>query len=525
MKKNNKTWIAAASGAAGLALVLSGCAGGTDAGGGDTAGDATVRIGLDADQGCLDPGTIDIRVSLQWARQTADSLLFVDQSGEPQAWLATDFAVNDDATEYTFTLRDDVVFQDGSKLDAETVKANFDRLIELGADAYAAQAKLAGYASTEVIDEYSLVVKFSEPNVDFLTAVSSPQLGIFSKESVALTPQERCAVGGLQGSGPYTVTSYTPLELLTLERNDDYAWGAESWENKGPASVKTLEFNITQDAATRSGAALSGGLDVVHTVSETDATPLKDAGFQNAEKPLPAVSASWKINLGSPILSDEAVRQALMIGFDRGEAVATKPNLTSPAKGVLNSSHPYHLDQSDRLAYDPDEANDILEGAGWVMGSDGYRAKDGTPLEIEVITYTIGADTVMENVQAQLKSIGVKLTVSKLDANAMRERWQNLDYDMLVDWNTGSDPSVLRSFFRTSNAPVELDEMNAEQLSNADRDSRMEQVKDEQKYIIDHAYMIPLWEENNTPFWSSRIDRMNFDVAGVAVYSDLTLSE
>lgn len=521
---NNKAWMATAVAAA-LTLALAGCSSGTDASSTDNGDDAVIRVGLDADQGCLDPGTIDIRVSLQWARQTADSLLFIDPSGDPQPWLATDYSVNDDATEYTFTLRDDVVFHDGSKLDAETVKANFDRLIELGADAYAAQAKLAGYSGSEVVDERTVVVKFAQPNVDFLTSVASPQLAIFSKESVALTPEERCAVGGLQGSGPYTVTAYTPLESLTLERNDDYEWGAASWENTGPAKIKTLEFNITQDAATRSGAALSGGLDVVHTVSETDAGPLKDAGFRNADKPLPAVSASWKINLGSPILSDEAVRKALLIGFDRKSAVATKPNLSRPATGVLNSSHPFHLDQSDRLAYDPDEAGRILDEAGWKLGADGIREKDGKPLEVEVITYTVGADTVMENVQAQLEKIGVKLKVSKLDANSMRERWQNLNYDMIVDWNTGADPTVLKSFFSSSNAPAEIDEMNAAQLSNADRDARLAQVKDEQEFIIDHAYMIPLWEENTTPFWSTRIARMSFDVAGVANYSDVTLAQ
>lgn len=522
--KNNKTLIAAAAGAAATMLTLTGCSSSSGVPGGNGE-DAVVRIGIDADQGCLDPGAIDMRVSLQWARQMADSLLYMDPNGEPQPWLATEYSVNDDATEYTFKLRDDVVFSDGSKLDAETVKANFDRLVELKGDAFAAQAHLAGYASTEVIDDHQVVVKFSEPNVAFLNGVSTPQLAIFSKKSVALTPKERCALGGLQGSGPFAVTDYTPLESITLERNDDYAWGAEGWENQGPAAIKTLEFTITEDASTRSGAALAGDLDVVHTVSETDAGPLIDAGFQNEEKPLPATSASWKINLGSAILSDEAVRQALMIGFDREEMVATKPNLFSPATGVLNSSHPFYLDQANRLAYDPDEAEQILDDAGWTMGDAGIRQKDGVPLEIEVIAYTPGADTNMENVQAQLKDIGVSLKITKLDANGLRERWQNLDYDMFVEWNTGADAGVLESFFMDSNAPAAVDKQNEKQLSIADRDDRVAYVQDFQKDILDHAYMIPLWEENTTPFWSTRMDRMRFDVAGVSLYSDMTLAK
>lgn len=504
--------------AAAAMLVLSGCSGGNE--GGEGGGKDTVRIAIDADGGCLDPGTLDMRVTLQWSRQMADSLLYMDPEGVPQPWLATEFEVNEDATEYTFKLRDDVTFTDGSTLDAETVKANFDRMAELGADAWAAQAHIAGYETTEVVDPSTVKVRFTEPNVAFFYGVSTPQLAIYSKDSVALTPEERCVVGGLQGSGPYVVTEYTPMESLTLERNDDYAWGAEGWENQGPGSIKTLQFNIMDNDSTRSGAALSGDLDVVHTVTEADAGLLFDAGFQNAPKPLPAVSASWKINLGSPIMSDEAVRKALMIGFDRKEMLATKPNLFSPATGVLNSSHPFRLDQADRLGYDLEGAEKILDEAGWVMGSKGVREKDGVPLDIEVIVYTPGADTNMENVQQQLKKLGVNLSIYKTDSNGLRERWQGLDYDMLIDWNTSADAGNLKSFFTYVNAPAEIDEANATQLGMADREERIAYVQDFQKEIIDHAWMIPLWEENTTPFWSPDVKKMSFDVAGVALYSN-----
>lgn len=501
-------------------LALSGCAGGSEgsAGGGDS-----ISVAIDADGGCLDPGTLDMRVTLQWSRQMADSLIYMGPDGEPQPWLATSFEVNDDATAYTFELRDDVTFTDGSELTAETVKANFDRLIELGADAWAAQAHLAGYDSTEVVDERTVTVHFSEPNVAFFYGVSTPQLAIYSEESVALEPAERCVVGGLQGSGPYVATDYVPMEHLTLERNDDYAWGAEGWENQGPGSIETLNFNIMDNESTRSGAALSGEIDVVHTVTEADAGLLFDAGFENSPNPLPAVSASWKINLGSPIMSDEAVRQALMIGFDRDEMLATKPNLFSAATGVLNSSHPFTLDQADRLQYDLDEASKILDDAGWVVGDDGIREKDGEPLDVETIVYTPGADTNMENVQQQLKELGVNLSIYKTDSNGLRERWQNLDYDMLIDWNTSADASNLESFFMYTDAPAEIDDANTTQLGMADREERIAYVQDFQADIIDHAWMIPLWEENTTPFWSENVTKMSFDVAGVALYSNVEI--
>ncbi|RGE22056.1 ABC transporter substrate-binding protein [Leucobacter sp. wl10] len=522
MKLKNRL-IAGGAVAIAAMLVLVGCSGGSSGAGAGGTGRDTIRVAIDADGGCLDPGTLDMRVTLQWSRQMADSLVYMGPDGVPRPWLATEFEVNKDATEYTFKLRDDVTFTDGSKLDAETVKANFDRLFELGADAWAAQAHLAGYETTEVVDKSTVKVRFSEPNVAFLYGVSTPQLAIYSKESVALKPAERCVVGGLQGSGPYVVTEYVPMERLTLKRNDDYAWGAEGWDNQGPGKIKTLQFNIMDNDSTRSGAALSGEIDVVHTVTEADAGLLKNAGFQNSPKPLPAISASWKINLGSPIMSDQAVRKALMIGFDRKEMLATKPNIFSPATGVENSSHPFRIDLSDQLAYDLDAASKILDDAGWKMGANGVREKDGKPLDIEVIVYTPGADTNMENVQQQLKKLGVNLSIYKTDSNGLRERWQGLDYDMLIDWNTSADAGNLESFFAYTNAPAEIDEANTAQLGMANRDERIKFVQDFQKQIIENAWMIPLWEENTTPFWSSDVTKMTFDVAGVALYSNVEI--
>ena len=517
-----KRTVAAGAGLAAL-LLLTGCGGGGE-GSGANGGADTLRIGIDADQGCLDPAALDHRVLLQWSRQIGDSLLFWDQDGEPQPWLAESYSVNDEGTEYTFQLRDDVTFADDTPLTAEVVKQNFDRLHELGADAFAAQTYLEGYAGSEVVDEQTVKVMFSAPNIPFLYGVGTPQLAIFSGPSTELDAEGRCALGGLQGSGPYVITDYVSMEKVELEKNPDYNWGSSAWANQGPANVDRLVFNVSQNPSTRAAAAVSGDLDIVHKVAESDATMLKDAGFQNSPNPEPATSASWIINHGHGIVgTDEAVREALRIGIDREAIVSTKPNIFAPAKGVLNTSHPYHIDQSEELAYDPDRANEVLDEAGWVMGDDGYRSKDGQRLDIEVITYTVGADTNMEIAQAQLKEIGVNLEVTPLDANAQHARWQAMDYDMIVTWNTSGEAAVLKSIFQWTNAPEEVEKRNAEQLAITDRDARQAYVAEFQEYILEHNLLIPLWQENVTPFWSPNVDSMTFDIAGIAAYSDVTV--
>lgn len=444
----------------------------------------------------------------------------MDQQGEPQPWLAEDYSVNEDGSQYTFRLREDVVFQDGTPLTAEVVKQNFDRLKELGADVFAAQTYIQTYVETEVVDERTVVIKFSEPNVPFLYGVSTPQLGIVSGPSTQLDMQARCALGGLQGSGPFVITAYTPMETIELERNEEYEWGSPAWENQGPANISKLVVNISTNASIRAAAAAAGDLDVVHKAGETDAGMLKAAGFENSPQPEPATLAGWIINHGHGIVgTDDAVREALRIGIDRAQIVATKPNLFAPAKGVLNTAHPYHLDLSDELDYRPDEAERVLEDAGWAMGDDGFRHKDGRRLDVEAITYTVGADTNMEIAQAQLKEIGLNLIVTPLDANAQPERWQSLDYDMIVTWNTSAEASVLKSIFNFTNEPQEIQDMNAEQITIADRDERLEFVQEMQRYILEGSHFIPLWQENVTPFWGPNVTGMTFDVAGIAAYS------
>ena len=516
-----------AAASAGLAtlLLLTACGGGGDGANAD-GGASTLRIGIDNDQGCLDPAALDHRVLLQWSRQIGDSLLFWDQEGKPQPWLAESYSVNKKGTEYTFELRDDVTFTDGTALNAQVVKQNFDKLKALGADAFAAQTYLEGYKNSEVVDKYTVKVRFSAPNIPFLYGVGTPQLAIFSGPTTKLDAEARCALGGLKGSGPFKITNYVSMEKVELEKNPDYQWGSAAWKNQGPANVDNLVFNVSQNPSTRAAAAASGDLDVVHKVAESDATLLKDAGFQNSPDPEPATSASWIINNGHGIVgTDPAVREALKIGIDREAIVATKPNIFAPATGVLNTSHPYHVDQSDELAYDPVRAKDVLEEAGWALRDDGFRYKDGQRLDIEVITYTVGADTNMEVAQAQLKEIGINLKVTPLDANAQHARWQALDYDMIVTWNTSGEAAVLKSITQWTNAPEEIERRNAKQLAITDPEERQRYVADFQDYILKNNYLIPLWQENVTPFWSSKVTSMTFDIAGIAAYSDVRVGE
>src|SRR5690606_27203662 len=109
----------------------------------------TLRFAVSSDQGCVDPQQVASNDTIYSLRQVVDSLTDQDPAtGELRPWLATSWESNADATAYTFTLREGVTFSDGTPLDAEAVKANFDAVPRLGPRGTLPKGYLAGYAGT-----------------------------------------------------------------------------------------------------------------------------------------------------------------------------------------------------------------------------------------------------------------------------------------------------------------------------------------------------------------------------------------
>lgn len=228
-----KARIAAGIGvAAVLATALTACGGGSSSSSAD-AGPAqpggTLRYGLSQAPTCADPAQSGTNQTIYVTRQVVDSLTDQDpRTGELTPWLAESWELNADASAFTFRLKEGVTFSDGTPLTAESVKKNFDALVNTltGAKAPLAASYLTGYTGTTVIDARTAQVNFSAPNAQFLQASSTPQLGILSDASVAKPAEERCT-GNIAGTGPFTYADYQQDKSVTLAKRTGYSWGSD----------------------------------------------------------------------------------------------------------------------------------------------------------------------------------------------------------------------------------------------------------------------------------------------------------
>ncbi|MCZ2262888.1 ABC transporter substrate-binding protein [Isoptericola sp. QY 916] len=526
--------LAATVSAAGL--LLSACSTGADAAGtgadasGEPVAGGDLTFAITVDSHCVDPQQVGNNDAIAAARQTVASLTAQDpESGEILPWLAESWEVNDDASSYTFHLRDDATFADGTPIDAAAVKTNFDAIVDLGAVASLGSQYLVGYAGTTVVDEHTVTVDFDEPSAQFLQATSTFSLGLLSPDSATLSTEDRCA-GKYVGSGPFAVKSYTPDQEIVLEKVAGYDWGSEASSHTGEAYLDTVTLKVIPEAGVRSGSLQSGQIDATAALNAVDLPQFDGNGFWLSYRANPGVVFNLFPNESSPLAADEAVRTALVKGIDRQQIVDTV--LTpqdQPATGVLSRSTPLFEGADDLLAYDPEGATKVLDDAGWVVGADGIREKDGRRLSTTVTFWQ--EPGALELVQQQLRQIGVDLQLKHVTVAEKEAATAAGDFDFDYYNLTRSDADVLRTIF-SANArnvnqrdPEEVDELLDDSAAATDPEERRTLVSEASRLLLERGHAIPVYELSTTIAAADRVQGLTFEASSRLDFYDAWVTD
>ncbi|MEU4725512.1 TIGR04028 family ABC transporter substrate-binding protein [Nonomuraea dietziae] len=442
-----------------------------------------------------------------------------------EPWIATTWEVNKDATEYTFHLRDGVTFSDGSPLDASAVAANFDVYGKGSTELKLPPAEFVNnYERSEVVDARTVRFFFDKPSPGFLQGTSVIGAGLVSKKTISLPYEQQCQLKNVVGSGPFTVANQIVDKQIDLKARKDYNWAPPSSKHQGRAYLDEIKIIVTPEDNVRVGALTSGQADFVRYVQAYDEQTVKSAGFTLYAEPTRGVNNGLYLRPSNSILSDVKVRKALQKGTNVKEVVDTLFTPSYPvATSVLSHLAQGYTDLSKELVFDLDQANTLLDEAGWKRGADGVREKDGKKLELGVfvsLPQPLSKQT-LELVAQQWAKLGVKLEVRPGDAGTLAVDIKNAEKTAVSHSMVGrADQDVIKSHFHSENRDVilsedeQLDRLLEEQSALADVARRNEKVAEIQRYVVEQGYAIPLFEEPQVYGGAPTVHGVSFEAVG-----------
>lgn len=464
-----------------------------------TDGGGTLRIGLDYSPTCLDPQQTgqspNLGVVESLTRQEPDH-------GTIEPALASGWRTNVEATVFTFRIKDGVRFSDGTALDARVVKANLDHIAALGGKASGGGIHLTGLAGVLAPDTHTVEVRFHRPNVSFLQASSTSAFGILAPGTLATPPAQRCA-GKIVGTGPYVLTGYLPRQRIELTRRTDH-------KGRTGTQLDRVEIRIIPESSTRIGSLRSGQIDVATAIAPQNEPVFDSAGFTLMSRAVPGIGLGLFVNERKPILADPVVRKAIQRSINRSDVVDVfLSERYRPASSVLSAVTPGYVDLSQELAPDPAVAGAWLDAAGWRVGPDGFRARDGSRLSVDVV---FGKPQGLELVQQQLRGVGIDLRLRQLQISELQAQLSAGNYDFFLGDSSRADPDVLRSDMITGKlvGAGELTRALDTAASTADPGRRAVAVARAQRLLVTEAHVIPINEQTQVIAASRKVHGLSF---------------
>lgn len=379
-----------------------------------------------------------------------------DTTVSPQ--LASDWSVSEDGLTYTFTLREGVTFHDGSPLTAEDVVFTLDRLQAAGG---AVLNDMGPYASAQAPDDRTVVLTLDAPFGPFMSALS--RIYIVSKAQVEPHMGDDNARGWLAvnsaGSGPYTVSTYRPTEVVTLTAYEDY-WGG--WDGD---HVTEVVFRYIAEPSTQLALLKAGEVHIAPDITVQDKLALMESEGFTVDIGAAATPLYFQINTASDgPTGDSEFRKMLAQSFDRQlhldyvlQGLGTLPD------GPLPPDWMGHAPDTE-LQFDLDAAKALVEDNGW----------QGTTLLVRYLPAIEEEQAAVEQLQSNLAQIGITLEAEGMTWPAQAATVQDLsttsDINMIYNFPSFPDPhAILNTSFNSANTGYNGG-YNWGQFSNAEID-------------------------------------------------------
>lgn len=468
----------------------------------------TILLQKNTDARNFDPHKIISRSVGEILPFMLDTLVTIeDDLSTVREGLAQSWVISPDGLTFTFTLKDGLGFCDGKALTAQSVEASFKRWLD-PATKSVNTVILGPLESVTATDAKTVVFKLREPYAEFLIQLAAPYAGIIDAEE-AQRLGDQFAVTSLNGSGPYCWEHWRPREEISMTKNPRYTWGSGVYANKGPAHVDRVVFKIMPEDNARVAALLTGQSDASYYVPWTSIPEVrKNPSFEMVQPRAFGWIAFVGIKTHRPLM-EPAVRRAMNHAVDReGIVEALYAGNADPAPFVLSPKFEgYNPGVEAKLPkYDVAAAKKILEEAGWKLGGDGIRTKNGVRLAPVLVGYNTWRER-LEAVQGMMREVGIDLKLELSDTPvAVARMLSKNDFDMWGYFGSYSSVGeVLQKYFLSSEpvspyhyAPEhgkEIDRLIRAGRSELDKAKRNALYGQAQELIADGNLWVPLTHE------------------------------
>ena len=284
-----------------------------------------------------------------------DTLVSITDDGY-EGCLAESWTISDDGRVYTFNIRDNVYFSDGTLCDANAILANFDAIIE-NKERHTWLEMMNLLVGVSAPDSDTFVIELSEPYYPMLTELGCIRPFAMISPNCMIDGSTKDGVNGYIGTGPYVLTDFVTDEYAVFERNENY-WG------EAPA-IEKITVKVIPDNQTRIMALEKGEIDLIFGKNMLDADAISqyvDSEQFTVSLSDPTSTRHIVLNTTHEILSDKAVRQALQHATNR-EAISEGIfyGLEQPADTLYAASVPYCDVDLEAYEYDAALAGQMLD--------------------------------------------------------------------------------------------------------------------------------------------------------------------
>ncbi|MDQ0614129.1 peptide/nickel transport system substrate-binding protein [Microbacterium sp. W4I4] len=489
----------------------------------------TLRIATSGFVDSFNPFTSIYLLPTNTLRYTYEFLVqFAQEDGSPTKGLADSWETSEGGKVWTFTLQDGLKWSDGEPITSEDVKYTYETMMSDPALGVANGNLLANLDSIDTPDEKTVVLTMTAPQAPN-PGVEIPVVPKHVWEKID-NPAEYPNDKDVVGSGPFLLESYKANQFITLKANPDF------W--RGAPKIDKIQYIYYTNSDAQVQALRSGDVDMVTGLTATQYEALKNVdgitvhSGQGRRYSSIGLNSGWKTRTGeaygngNPALQDVAVRQAIRLGTD----IETLLDKVLGGYGVLATSfvpasYPNWTLPADSpviMKYDPDAAKKKLDEAGWAVGADGIRVKDGQPLKLRLF---VDSSSITEQSEAEyfvpwMKEIGIQVDIESTDVDTISAETSAGNYDMYFSgWSMGADPDFQLGINTCANLPTgtdgsggtsqdgwcdpEFDKLYDEQHTELDPEKRKALVQEMLEMNYEATAQVATWYANSLEAYRS----------------------